>query len=1123
MKKILLLLIALPLFAFGQENNLYHIPDANFLAYLQNTYPEVILNDSLDVDAAEVIITQINCQSCEISSLDGVQFFDNLESILCPDNQLITLPEIPLNVTTIIVPGNNLIELPSLPEGLIHLLVSDNNLTSLPNLPSAVVYDGIFYFSNNPIECMNYNNVINYNTGFYFNNNNYYYYETLPYCSACLDENACNSTFDPEILSVDNTLCIYSTDLSDCATCSGETDGFGYIIENDSDNDGVCDEFETFGCVDSTACNYNAAATANQACEYSWYESDCATCSGEIDGTGVIISNDIDGDWLCDSEDILFGCTDELACNYNESSTINTDNSLCVNLVVDCDTCSGEQDGTGTVVDNDLDNDGLCDVEDTLIACTNSTACNYNASTTINSDNDLCTYTEGLCESCVDGLVVDNDIDDDGVCDDDEILGCCSPWADNYNSAATDCDDSCIREGCMVEIMFNYDSLATYDQGGCIQVIIGCMDSTYTEYNSVANTDNGSCLTLVVEGFIDWLYVEYNSDSNTDDSSCLTLVIEGCTDDLYTEYFEIANTDNGSCLTSVVFGCVDSAYTEYNSEANTDDSSCLTLVIEGCTDDLYTEYFEIANTDDGSCLTLVVEGCIDWLYVEYNSDANIDDGSCLTLVVVGCPYSYFLEYDSLYTVADVSMCYNVITDGCTDGNAINYNYAANLDDGSCIVYGCSDPMADNYYENVTIDDGYCIVYGCKNPTAINYITNATEDDGSCIIYGCTFEAFPNYNYLATIDDLSCSPTSDGIYGCTQNLADNYDYLASVNNGSCYTYGCVLTWADNYDSLATINNGYCYRFGCIDDWADNYDPLSTENDYSCYKIGCAEDWADNYDYNATIDDTSCYRLGCTETWADNYDYQATVDDNSCYLYGCPFDFYLEYNLNYTLPDESMCWNFISEGCIDSLATNFDYYANTDDGSCEYNIVYGCANVFACNYDENANTEGECIFALAYLDCEGVCLFDFDDDGVCDQVEQYGCTYEWAMNFNPNATNDDGSCIEVYGCTYVWAFNYDSTATHDDGSCYYEIPLQECEQGFSILLFTGWNLIGYSCDNPINAVIAFAPLIDNLIIAKDNDGNAFLPEWNFNGIGELNSGYGYQLKITDPISNFNICEE
>ena len=58
-------------------------------------------------------------------------------------------------------------------------------------------------------------------------------------------------------------------------------------------------------------------------------------------------------------------------------------------------------------------------VKEEIIGCQVATACNYNDSATLAGD---CTYTDGICESCSgetdgSGTVVDNDADDDGVCD----------------------------------------------------------------------------------------------------------------------------------------------------------------------------------------------------------------------------------------------------------------------------------------------------------------------------------------------------------------------------------------------------------------------------------------------------------------------------------------------------------------------------------------------------------------------------------------------------------------------------------------------------------------------------------------------------------------------------------
>jgi hypothetical protein len=40
---------------------------------------------------------------------------------------------------------------------------------------------------------------------------------------------------------------------------------------------------------------------------------------------------------------------------------------------------------------------------------------------------------------------------------------------------------------------------------------------------------------------------------------------------------------------------------------------------------------------------------------------------------------------------------------------------------------------------------------------------------------------------------------------------------------------------------------------------------------------------------------------------------------------------------------------------------------------------------------------------------------------------------------------------------------------------------------------------------------SPIIDDVIIAKNNLGNAYLPEWEFNGVGDLQVGQGYQIKL------------
>lgn len=50
----------------------------------------------------------------------------------------------------------------------------------------------------------------------------------------------------------------------------------------------------------------------------------------------------------------------------------------------------------------------------------------------------------------------------------------------------------------------------------------------------------------------------------------------------------------------------------------------------------------------------------------------------------------------------------VLIPGCTNPSAINYNPAANVDDGSCQYAGCTNPAALNYNPNAAVDDGSCL-------------------------------------------------------------------------------------------------------------------------------------------------------------------------------------------------------------------------------------------------------------------------------------------------------------------------------------------------------------------------------------------------------------------------------
>ena len=340
----------------------------------------------------------------------------------------------------------------------------------------------------------------------------------------------------------------------------------GTVVNNDSDGDGVCDEDEVPGCQEATACNYNSNATdSDNSCVFP--EGICESCSGETDGSGTVVNNDADGDGICDDVDDCFGtydecgvcngpgaifecgctdipesdcdcdgnqldalgvcggdceadddadgicnddeipgCQDESACNFDIFAT---DSDFCIYPEGICETCSGENDGTGTVVNNDSDGDGVCD-EDEVPGCQEETACNYNSNAT-DSDNS-CVFPEGICESCSgetdgSGTVVNNDADGDGICDDvddcfgtyDECGVCNGPGA-IFECGCTDIPESdCDCDGNQLDALgvCGGDCEADDDADGICNddEIPGCQDESACKFDIFA-TDSDFCTSI---------------------------------------------------------------------------------------------------------------------------------------------------------------------------------------------------------------------------------------------------------------------------------------------------------------------------------------------------------------------------------------------------------------------------------------------------------------------------------------------------------------------------------------------------------------------------------------------------------------------------------------------------
>ena len=574
--------------------------------------------------------------------------------------------------------------------------------------------------------------------------------------------------------------------------CGGECAG-------DADGDGVCNDDEVEGCRNPAACNFDAEPTTDNNAALCLFPTGCDTCSGQNDGTGTVIHNDADGDGVCNADEIT-GCTLPGACNYDADPTTDTDNSLCV-LPSGCDTCSGQTDGTGVIIDNDADGDGVCNADE-VEGCTDPTACNYDSTPTTDSNNALCTYLDGICQSCEGGVVVDNDTDADGVCDADEVPGCQDSSACNFNAAATDEDGSC-----------------TYLNGPCDV----CEGGVVLDFDA---DNDGVCDADEIAGCTDPLACNYDADPTTDTNNGICTYASGCDtcsgqSDGTGSVLDNDADDDGVCDADEVTGCTNPLACNYDANPTTDTNNALCLYAAGCdvcsgeSDGTGTVLDQDAD-DDGVCDADEITGCTDPLACNYDANPTTDtDNSLCDFPQAPCGFCQSGASQGGDTDGD-GVCDANEIEGCQDASACNFNPGATDDDGSCLAEDAigtcggdctADLDADGICDDVDPcvgeldvlgicggdctedidDDGVCDtdeIPGCTDPAAINHLPEATDDNGSCTYSGCTDVTADNYNPAASIEDGTCAYTCTGLTGCTYPSATNYDPDADCDNGAC---------------------------------------------------------------------------------------------------------------------------------------------------------------------------------------------------------------------------------------------------------------------------------------------------------------------------------------------------
>jgi uncharacterized protein (TIGR02145 family) len=154
--------------------------------------------------------------------------------------------------------------------------------------------------------------------------------------------------------------------------------------------------------------------------------------------------------------------------------------------------------------------------------------------------------------------------------------------------------------------------------------------------------------------------------------------------------------------------------------------------------------------------------------------------------------------------------------GCTDGAACNFMANATQNDGSCLYQNatCDDGNANTINDVINgscVCAGTLIVSGCTNPQACNYNAAANVDNGSCLIQGATCDD-GNANTTNDVINGSCACVGTQILnGCTNPQACNYNALANVDNGTCLIQGAACN-DNNANTTNDVINSSCVCVG-----------------------------------------------------------------------------------------------------------------------------------------------------------------------------------------------------------------------------------------------------------------------------------------------------------------------
>jgi len=455
--------------------------------------------------------------------------------------------------------------------------------------------------------------------------------------------------------------------------------------------------------------------------------------------------------------------------------------------------------------------------------------------------------------------------------------------------------------------------------------------------------------------------------------------------------------------------------------------------------------------------------------------------------------------------------------GCTDPEAFNFNPENDLDDGSCL-YSLNSETLSLSFQNLTVSGSFgeelaiqlnvhntsdesLLVHASRMPTQLSTPTN-------WFCWGACYT--PSVSESASSLEISAGSYLDEFSG---------HLMAGLNPGNYPIEYCFYAENAIDDSIcATVT----YKvlgdvYGCIDPNALNYNASATVDDLSCIlfptplwefseSYGGIHSIALNTDADITINDSNI-SVG---------DWIGVFYETDSGLVCAGYTLWLGENVNLTvhgfdpeseqgfLLNDEFIWQVwdASEGVswpmiatYSPLQPNNQYFQI--DG---FSSILTMSNINPISSQDFDIPNGWSIFStyISNLDMNAMTLFEPIVDDLIIVKNNNGEAYivEYQFNAIGDFVNGQGYLMKTNLAVNL-VFNGD-----------YVKPIQ-----FPISLQEGWNMVGYLYTESVHSAIVFEELLDQdlIQIAKDYQGNALIPGWEFNGLGMMNPGEGYQLKV------------